>query len=172
LSDLVGDFNHLLASALTAFGPLLKTPEESPHAVLAALLTKAADNVVDDFPDKRYRDTLPKLMPYKWYRYSGLGNVTALKNKLSFVEWRQDLLNHMEIQEEKYWQRYVQAYGLEAAAARAGLVMREEDEMEIAPAWPFRLTLDGESFQMELQLLLRFTSSMKGSERFVEFRRN
>jgi hypothetical protein len=172
LSDLVGDFNHLLSSALTALGPLLKTPDENPHAVLAALLTKATDNVVDDFPGKRYRDTLPKLMPYKWYRYSGLANVTALKNKMSFAEWRQDLLDHMEIQEEMYWDMYVHAYGLEAAAARAGLVMREEDEMKIAPAWPFRLTLAGLSFQMELQLLQRFTSSMKGSERFVEFRRN
>jgi hypothetical protein len=176
-------FDRILATRITGLSPdpaqctlpilapLLKSQNENPHAAIVAILSSATTLAGMHLPkSQRYKRLLPLLLPYKWYVYSGSALTKALGDGLSSVhELRQDHLSHMEIQEEKLWDEYLDKWHLKEAAGKAGLAMRDEDDMKIAAAWPFRLEMRGAVEEQEEQFRLRFTSMMKGSERFVEF---
>lgn len=151
----------------------LKDPEENSHAALLLLFQTATETAAFGIKEERTMNKLKRLLPHRWHTYSGYIHAEALKNNFSTAhEMRRQMVVNANREEVGYFDIFRRDHYLDDAARASGLKIMEEDEMFIAPAWPYRLEMSGTEAQQLSQFQLRLTSRMNGGERLVEFRKN
>ena len=113
-TEWIGERDIHLQATIHIFSSFLS---DSPHASICALLTKATDSsyttqrfLSHDIVPERPRDALIKLLPFKWYVYSG--EFIGLASELNIDDGWAGLVTHylgeMEESEESLWQDYTE----------------------------------------------------------------
>lgn len=172
VSRITGSLGNHPNEVLQDIAHNLRPATENPCARILLFLTSATETAHHSSGGRKLSDELPRLLPYKWYVYRGGAEAQALEEGYRSVhEMRKIKMEHMKEQEKELFEDYMEKRWLEDSAKRYGLKIMSEDEMCIAPAWPYRLELSGTDEQQEKQFEARFTSMMKGCERLVELSR-
>jgi hypothetical protein len=113
-TEWIGERDIHLQTTIHIFSSFLS---DSPHASICALLTKATDSsytaqrfLSHDIVSERPRDALIKLLPFKWYVYSGefIGLASELNIDGGWAELVTHYLGEMEESEESLWQDYTE----------------------------------------------------------------
>jgi hypothetical protein len=113
-AEWLGERDIHLQTTIHIFSSFLS---DSPHASISALLTKATDSsdtaqrfLSHDIVPERPRDALIKLLPFKWYVYSGefIGLTSELNIDGGWAELVTHYLGEMEESEESLWQDYTE----------------------------------------------------------------
>jgi hypothetical protein len=113
-TEWIGERNIHIKTTINIFSSFLS---DSPHASICALLTKATDSsdmaqrfLSHDIVPERPRDALIKLLPFKWYVYSGefIGLADELNIDGGWAELVTHYLGQMEESEESLWQDYTE----------------------------------------------------------------
>lgn len=170
-SRITGVHDSISLRAFEGYASSLKDPEENPRAALLLLLPAATETAAFNMNEKRGIHELLRLLPHRWHASSGYIHTKALNNNLcNDYELRRQMVADVNMEESGYFDIFRRDHGLDAVARICGLKIMEEDEMFIAPAWPYRLEMNGTQAQQLTQFRLRLTSPMRGSERLVELR--
>ena len=115
-TEWIGERHIHLQTTIHIFSSFLS---DSPHASICALLTKATDSsymvqleifLSYGIVPERPRDALIKLLPFKWYVYSGefIGLANELNIDGGWAELVTYYLGEMEESEERLWQNYTE----------------------------------------------------------------
>jgi hypothetical protein len=151
--------------------PFLKPHHQNPHATILALLPQVTEVAhKESFSTATlFSRALSRLLPHKWHVYTGKAHAKALEDGFSSVhEMRKYELAKMEIQDRELFEKYIINSKIHAVLQKIGLKIMDEDEMRVAPAWPYRLEMNGTEKMQEEQFELRFSLATKGCERLVE----